>query len=315
VSVYEPSPIRRKGAYPLEGSTPGRGSRLTKEPREKIYEAFDKLDKLTERWNQRLTLDNLALTERYLKGELRIIVNLRQVVAALGRDFEEYCAIFQRKLPVCRANTYRQRNIWWYDQFGGQVGDVVEGAGKVENEALVCHAHGHQELVFIRDIELMETPERVVRSLVRLGFLDEVYGCLRRSLYLSRRTGFKSIGEGYSVFEHREPGIRLDLFPFGTNQLADQQVEGGPEIVDCIADDGTPPERRLGQHSKLKEQIACIRIVIGEDFVGVGLQEALDQGFEIADVLLGPFDLYPDTAEVGLASHAPEVCQKGEQGG
>ena len=41
------------------------------------------------------------------------------------------------------------------------------------------------------------------------------------------------------------------------------------------------------------------------------MQKPLDQSFQITDVLFSPFDLYPDIAEVGLASHGPEQQNEG----
>ncbi len=175
---------------------------MAEQRREKLDESLDKLHKLKQRWNKRLTLDNLALTERYLKGELRVVVHLRSRPAAtFGRNSEEWCAVFQRKLPVGGTESYGHRKVWRDVQFGRQVGHVIEGASEVENNARVCHANGHQELVFVHDVELMELPKRVLPSLVRLGLLYEVHSRLRRSLYLSRGTGFKSIGEGRGVLE------------------------------------------------------------------------------------------------------------------
>jgi hypothetical protein len=56
-------------------------------------------------------------------------------------------------------------------------------------------------------------------------------------------------------------------------------------------------------------KVARIKLARGEDSVGVGVLEPLDQGFEITDVFFGPFDLYPDAAEIGLASHGSKLCQ------
>ena len=41
---------------------------MTKERDERLDKALDKLGKLMKRWDQRLTLDNLALAERYSHG-------------------------------------------------------------------------------------------------------------------------------------------------------------------------------------------------------------------------------------------------------
>jgi hypothetical protein len=122
------------------------------------------------------------------------------------------------------------------------------------NDAVVYDADGHQELVFILDVELVEPPERIVRSLVRLGSLDEVHRNLRHSLYLSNVVGFKNIG----TLEDGESGIVDDAFSPGPNVLANEQVEGGAEVVDAIPDDSAPPERRLIGDLGLVDQILAL---------------------------------------------------------
>lgn len=267
--------------------------------REQLDKSLNKLDKLMQRWDERLTLDNLALAERYLKGELRIHVHLLWAS-------EEFCAIFERKLPVSGPDWDAGRG-----NFGGvdpqpTGGSASADSAEVDYEVSVCAADGEQEFVFVRDVELMEPPKRAVPSVVRFGGLDKVHRRLRRSLYLSRRTGFKSIGGGGRALEHGKSGVGLDFFPFGTNQLADQKIEGGSKVVDGIADDGAPPERGLRRNLDLENALAGLRLVVGNDFIGFALPEPFNQRFEVADVLFGPFDLDPDAAEIGLADHVSE---------
>ena len=71
---------------------------MAEERREKRDEALDKSSKLMQRFDERLTLDNLALSKRYLKNELRIHVHIR--ATGSGGYPEHFCAIFQRELPV-----------------------------------------------------------------------------------------------------------------------------------------------------------------------------------------------------------------------
>jgi hypothetical protein len=45
-------------------------------------DALHELDELLDRWENRLTVDNLALAERYLKGELRLIADMEEIGGA-----------------------------------------------------------------------------------------------------------------------------------------------------------------------------------------------------------------------------------------
>ena len=76
--------------------------------------------------------------------------------------------------------------------------------------------------------------------------------------------------------------------------------------MDGVTDDGAPPERWVGHNFSLIDQISRIKLVVGDNFIGIGLSELLISGVEVAVVLFGPFDLYPDAAKVSLSSHGPE---------
>jgi hypothetical protein len=157
--------------------------------------------------------------------------------------------------------------------------------------------------VFVLDVELVEPPKRVIRSLVRLGSLDELHRTFGNSLYFSGRSGFKSIGIAGLTSEYRESGGPLDRFALGANHLTNEQVEGRTEIVDAIPDDGTPAERRLIRDLGLVDQISRIRLIIRDGFIGIVLLEPLDASLEITEVIFGPCDLYPNPGEIGLAGH------------
>jgi hypothetical protein len=51
------------------------------------------------------------------------------------------------------------------------------------------------------------------------------------------------------------------------------------------------------------DQISRIGIVVSDSFVGVGFSKPVVSGLEITEVMFGPFDLYPNPGEIGLAGH------------
>jgi hypothetical protein len=274
---------------------------LAEQRREKLDEALDKLDELVERWNQRLTLDNLDLAKRYLKNELRVHLHLRyRVVSEAGRDSVDYCAIFQRECFLEPHHFSGPPNHLFEVAFvSGREGVEKPVQRECVDGARVRHAYGHQELVFVRDVELVEPPERVACSLVRFGFLDEVHRNLRHSLYLSNVVGFKNIG----TLEDGESGIVGDALAPSADYLTNEQIEGGTEIVNTISGDGAPQERRLFGDFDPVDQISRMRLVIMNDSVRLVLLEPLVSGLEVTEVMFGPFDLYPNPGEIGLAGH------------
>jgi hypothetical protein len=76
-------------------------------------------------------LDNLALAERYLKGELRIHFHLRHLCVGHSgtRHPVEYCAINERVLPVGDRGMDRSRHALHASlEVGGYIGQTVERA-------------------------------------------------------------------------------------------------------------------------------------------------------------------------------------------
>jgi hypothetical protein len=218
---------------------------LTEKGWEQLDKALDKLDELMERWNNRLTLDNLDLAKRYLKAELGVHVHLRsRVVAPVGGDSVDFCTIFQRERELGHDEPEALRRRKFEKVERGLAGVGVQNIGHRVgvDGALMRYTDGHQELVFVRDVELVESPERIVLSLIRFGVLDEVHRSLRRSIYFGGVAGFKSIG----ALEDGKSVLFADGVAFGTNHLANEQVEGGTEVVEAISRDGTPQERREG---------------------------------------------------------------------
>jgi hypothetical protein len=275
---------------------------LAEQGREKLNESVNKLDELKKRWNERLTLDSLDLTERYLKFELGVHVHLRyRVLAESGRDSVDFCAIFQRERGLGRdnADALCGRDLREIDR--GRIGVGIKNIGQSVgvDGVLMHHADGHQELVFVRDVELVEPPERVVLSLIRFGVLDEVHRSLRRSIYFGGVAGFKSLG----ALEDWKSVLFADGVTLGPNHLTDEQVEGGAEVVDTISGDSAPVERRLLGDFDPPDQISRIRLVITNGSVRLIVLEPLVPGLEVTEVMFGPFDLYPNPGEIGLAGH------------
>ncbi len=119
------------------------------ESRKQGLEGYDRtvrmLNELSERWNNRLTLDNLRLAERYVEGELCIILHARLAN-------EECVAVFQRHLEI------RQRKTAGYalsEEFVNPHGQV-NGALRDGNEG--CQ----QSMVLVGNVQFVDKPECVI---------------------------------------------------------------------------------------------------------------------------------------------------------
>lgn len=243
---------------------------------ERLDRVAGKLDKLNERWNNRLTLDNLALAKRYIKGELRVVVDFH----AGGCCLKEYCAVFQRKLPISRS-----------EEDGGKLHVLAEQfrhfGTHVDANAPMRRPDRDDHPVFVQNVELVDQPQcLIVPSVVWLEPLDCVDSVLGRSLYVTRNFGFKFLG-------CREDGkLRLSYVTGAQgNDLAREKIKCGAKVVDGVADGAAQADGDILLDPYAEKAISSLRIVVSDDFVGVSGEECTDVSPQISDVAFGPFDL------------------------
>lgn len=125
---------------------------------ELLNNSLNQINKTVKRWDQRLTVHNLALAKRYFKRELRIHV---PAPTGLGLYAEDFCAIFQWKLAISGLKSYWHR----WNALAGE--KLAQAPAQVDYNIPVRASHRYEEPVLIDDVELVELPERVVPSFVR----------------------------------------------------------------------------------------------------------------------------------------------------
>lgn len=168
-------------------------------------DVFDEIDELLERWNNRLSIHNLVLAERYLKGELKIgvwwkgQVNFRSVVnegrggISNGRT-EDYISILERTAgPKIRIND-------------GKISDNMNVfclTGRWKGKRMKFHAdfsvedfYGDKRCVLVENIELMDLVKSVSSSSVGPQSADNFLGCVGGPFELIDRRLFKSLFGG-----------------------------------------------------------------------------------------------------------------------
>jgi hypothetical protein len=249
--------------------------------REKFQDLIDRAAQLSERWNERLTLDNRRFVERYSNGELRIILTLSSCTddRASGCDHR---AIFQA------ASSERKRKAGTaYTQL--LPGESKELGGWTKRYGLRSRPDGEQEPVLIDYVQLVELPERFIPSLVRFERVDDRPRRARDPLFYSAEGGFKSA----RAFADRELIGLSDVLPVGEDKLAPSEIEGRPKVVDRISSEQRQDGGRLLPDPEAIDQYSRLRIYLTRDLVWVGCVIPLDRGFEISDVQIGPFDFEP----------------------
>src|SRR5262245_20505769 len=106
-------------------------------------DVINRLHHIMERWQERLTLDNLRIADRYVKGELHILVRFR-----IGGIDEEHIAFFQRALPISGAYP-EGRNLNFAE---GRVGEALVPKGlnvRSEIHRMICGTNSKQQAVLV----------------------------------------------------------------------------------------------------------------------------------------------------------------------
>ena len=228
-------------------------------------QVVNQVSDLVKQFNNRLTLDNRRLSERYIKNEVHVLIKTRFA----GQD---YVAVFERHSHVMELKAGPSVSL-------------------KDQECAVNADHCHDEVVmFVRDVELMEPVESVCSSAVWLGLVDSVYGRLRHSLYFSNVHSFVFIGS----VEDRETGLRRGHTAVGDHKLIGQVVQSAPQIVNNIPGHESKILRRGSDINDLKDIIARLGIGIGLNEIRLWFDEPIPSGFQILEMLFCPFDFRPN---------------------
>ena len=259
-------------------------------PPELIDDVLDKLNKLMERWNDRLTMNNLRLAERYFKAKLHILVHFR-----VGGIDEEFVAHLQRVQIV--GGFKEQVELREDRQFPRQLRHVPQDVGTDVN-APEGRPNGYQQAVLVGVIQFMEHPELMsLPTLVRLDRANRFYSGLRQALYFSGAIGFVFRGSVLNRKVDMAAGIagckRADH-----EELEREMVQGAAEAVNGVASENGEASRRVPDARDIVDWFSRVRIALGPDFIRVGVEECADDAIQVMDVLFGPFDFRPDAEQL-----------------
>jgi hypothetical protein len=196
-------------------------------PFEDLHDALNEVDELLEHWSNRFSIDNLALSKRY--GDFNLKVGLVFSVW-IGTEpvTKYYIAVFE-KVPIGRGLKKKER------EFDGR----GEHGLKLQSYTGVTGSDRYDDGVLIEDIELVNTPEDVIPSFVRLQPLHNANGIAGCSLEVATDFVLKNLfGGSYweiSIFER--PGACGSIM---LGKSCSEIVERRSEIVDDVPDDTAP---------------------------------------------------------------------------
>jgi len=255
-------------------------------PFEDFNDAFNEIDELLEHWSNRFSIDNLALSERYREFKLKVGLMFTVCVGAEPVT-KDYITIFQ-KLPMGRRLNEKEWHI--FDRKHGK------GRFKLQPDVGVTGSDRDNCGVFIKDVELVNSPEGFISSFVRLQSLHETSRDRGGSLKVSRELALKNLFGGtyweIGVLECSGAGGSVVLGKGGS-----QIIQGGSEVVDDVADETAPVLRNAAVEADAIEFVSRLRMFIDLESIRFSLIEGDECGIKVRKVLLGPIDLYPNADE------------------
>lgn len=251
-------------------------------PVDLVDDVLDEIRSTMQRVKDRLRLQDLRLAERYVKGELHLLVEWRS-----GEIAEKYVAYLQRvsnpagvvfecghKIPLIASERLE------HPVGSADVINTTKGSADYD-----------QESVLVDIVQLVQKPEDFAApTFVRFDSVDNFYRNWPRTLYLSGTLGCVFRG----AIENRK-GDRIHFSDTTTinPELHCDLVQSTSQVVDGVADNECYLKGRVGNLGQVVIGCPVLRIEFGPDFVRVGFQKAFEGKCEITDVLIGPFEFLP----------------------
>ena len=252
-----------------------------------VNDTVHKVDELLKCWENRLTLNNLRLAERYLKAKVHILVHFRVSLVD-----EEYVACFQRIHSVSGFHEEGRD----FKRIGERLPHLlIHECTNVK--APKVGADCNQQAVFINTVKLVESPERIIPTLVWFDRVDSFYRLWPHTLHLWQLLFF--------VFLGRVKNGEVDIWkwPWFTgspnHELIGEMVECTSQVLDDVANDTSNNERRILNCREVIDKLARLRVGLGSDFIGIGIEKGFESDIEVLDMLFGPFNFSPG-AEKGV---------------
>lgn len=224
---------------------------------------------LVERCNNRLTIDDLDIAKRYIKGDLVIALNLGAAVSK-----ENGLQIFVKSCALGRFNRIKSEPRPNLDRH------VRAGDG---------HSNGDNFPVEVTVTDSVEGPQQLIPSVsVGLQLSHHRPGTVVKQLYLSLRSG---------AFVFLEVPCEWEVRPLGRvvagmgGQVENKEVESRAKIRDGIAGDGGDDSRQGPREFDLQDAVLTIRLYRFNNKIGISAKEGCKPGMQVDDVMVGPFDL------------------------
>lgn len=270
------------------------GLRSRKKRRKQIDDILDRRNKQSQRRQYESVLPHVSLAKLYIKGKLRIEINLIFKPRDLG-DAINFRAVLQAKMPSTRVEVHpslasRRDPRKWID---------------LNRCARDRHASWYQKPVFISDVEMVEYPKWYVPSLVGFDRVENESShqpcvfergsdsgdSIRQVLPESNQRVGNRKGNGFDFLRCQTH------FPYVGDKRVDHDVQTGPKIVNRISRVRAPFERETVVDLQAENIVSGLWVVVSAHEVWTALSESLGVGFEITNMSLRVHDLFEATGK------------------
>jgi hypothetical protein len=244
---------------------------LDQEPFGFIENFADEAYYMVERFKDRLSTENLRLAERYINLELKILVAF--TIVSRGGKIDDFIADYQA----------RPASLW--------KPQCISAIESVDAPTFESKSHSDYEAMLVDYVKLVEFPERLIPSYVRLHTADEFLDLRTDSVYFSAFEGRCVLLGGLTDRKHRSL-VRGSAASF--NKLPGQVIQGASNIMNSVADHESDVCRNRIDARDIKRCVENFRLFLSAKRVGFRLAEIPDCDVQVTDVLFGPFNFKPD---------------------
>lgn len=248
---------------------------------ERIDDACDGIAQLCKAIDNRFTLADPRFLDRYCRREVCITCRylLKSLTESEPQDF--YAVFIGPNVPIWRIGDD-------FDVLRLQSFVRINTNGISQDNDI---GNNQQKLMFVSDIEFMKNGQRVPLRGHCMAWLESskvIPNPYIQSLYLRcAETRFELI-DGPA---NRKIGVLFGGVPV-RNERPHQMIETGSKLIEDLTCDNSEWERRSRWSSRGESIFTAISVFITRRTVLVRLTKPLDFDVEVADVMIGPLNLF-----------------------
>jgi hypothetical protein len=235
--------------------------------------------------NDRFPISDPRLIERYIEGKLHIVLDFTY------RDGEQFAALLQRRNRTLESNESTA-------QIGSHITPRVASEEELlqsrllgwQNEMRGMPCYGAQEQPVLVDVvKSMESPERLIPSLVWFERMEKFLGIWPQAVYFSLEKAFGVI-RGTDC--NREGCVNRRTVASNCDKFVNQVVEGAAKVLQSVPGDGGELSGDVAKAVEIVGTFSRLSVVLMSDAVFLASEKSLTSTIKINDVLIGPFELY-----------------------